>query len=134
MNSLRAAELARRAALEGKSDAEVGRAFRRGLAQRDNPCGASAALARVRYVETHWGLAGKDVAPTPIECADPTCGVLTLLGSLREIVYFTEKRNDGGPAEYAHKFNRPHPELLYSSGGLVIGGGGYKVGIRGIVG
>jgi len=128
--ALRAASFAEE---RGESHAQIVGAFARALGRRENPCGAGAGKAAVRYRLTHWGLGGKSARPVAMRAADPTCGVYTLLGELRSVVYFTEKGGDGGPAEYEHEFSRPRPELLYSDGGLVIAGGGYHVSARGIV-
>lgn len=113
--------------------AEIDRAFARGLAREENPCGAGEAKARLRYRVTHWGLGGKNAKLGRLRAADPTCGVFTTLGDLVELTYRTTKAGDGGEAEYTHEFSSPTPELLYSDGGLVIAGGKYRVGIRGIV-
>ncbi len=130
--ALRAAE---RAAARGESGRELDASVARALARRSNPCGVSESQARTRYRLTHWGLGGRDKEKArPLSCADPTCGVFTLLGKLVSVCYATEKGGEGGPAEYEHEFSGPLPELLYSDGGLVIAGGRYRVGVRGIVG
>lgn len=128
----RAARSAELVLAAGGTDQEIGAQFRRVLAREENPCGASDAKARFRYRLTHWGLGGKNAKVEGLSCADPTCGTFTKLGDLVEVTYRTEKGGDGGVAEYTHEFLRPLPELVYSSGGLVVAGGGYTVTARGI--
>lgn len=85
-----------------------------------------------RYRVTHWGLAGEQEV-TASRAADPRQGVLTQLGTLREVTYETSKAGDPKRTWYTHKFSSPLPELAYSQSGLVICGGGYRVTWRGIV-
>jgi hypothetical protein len=59
---------------------------------------------------------------------------LVELGRLVSLVYLTEKGGDDGPTEYEHDFSSPLPVLAFHSGGLVICGGRYRVGVRGIHG
>lgn len=90
--------------------------------------------ARTRYRITHWGKAGPRAYRTLL-CADPRGGELVELGELVSLVYLTEKGGEGGPAEYEHEFSRARrPVLAFHQGGLVICGGGYRVGVRGIHG
>lgn len=90
--------------------------------------------AKTHYVLTHWGERGP-VADRLLTCADPTTGELVELGELVQVVYRTVKGGDRGVAtDYEHAFKRPLPVLAYTAAGLVICGGGYHVGIRGIVG
>jgi hypothetical protein len=123
---------AERVAAAGGTPEQIGRAYAAALPRLDNPSAPGATKARIRYRLTHWGLGGKGKLEA-LKCADPSFGVYTLLGKLVSVVYATEKRGDGGPAEYEHEFSRPLPELLYSDGGLVIAGGAYRVTARGIV-
>jgi hypothetical protein len=69
-----------------------------------------------------------------LECPDPRAGELVALGHLPEIAYLTTKGGDRGPTLYEHKFHRPWPILAFNGTGLVICGGGYRVGVRGIIG
>lgn len=88
---------------------------------------------RAKYIATHWGKRG----PVPFRDLDfpnPRAGELVELGRLVEIVYLTEKLGDSGPTEYQHRFRSPAPFLAFNSTGLFICGGGYRVGIRGIIG
>ncbi len=89
--------------------------------------------ARTRYRITHWGKAGG--RDRVLLCANPLGAELVELGELVSLVYLTEKGGEGGPAEYEHEFSRGRrPVLAFHKGGLVICGGGYRVGIRGIHG
>jgi len=90
--------------------------------------------ARTRYRVTHWGKEGPR-AFRDLSCADPSARPLVELGELVSLVYLTEKGGEGGPAEYEHEFSRSRrPVLGFHEGGLVICGGGYRVGVRGIHG
>jgi hypothetical protein len=89
--------------------------------------------ARARYRITHWGEAG----PRPYRdllCPDPSARPLVERVELVSLVYLTTKGGDGEPTEYEHEFSRARPVLAFHQGGLVICGGGYRVGIRGIHG
>lgn len=85
-----------------------------------------------RYRLTHWGLGG-DGRIRDLRAADPSQGVLTQLGTLREVTYETSKLGDPRNTWYTHEFKSPLPVLAYSDGGLVICGGGYRVRPEGIV-
>jgi hypothetical protein len=90
--------------------------------------------ARARYRVTHWGKAGPHEF-RDLGCADPGARPLVELGELVSVVYLTEKGGDSGPTEYEHAFAaRRRPVLAFHEGGLVICGGGYRVGVRGIHG
>jgi hypothetical protein len=88
---------------------------------------------RTKYILTHWGKRGP-VADRILGAPDPRAGELVELGQLVEIAYRTEKLGDGGPTIYEHKFRAPYPYLAFNSTGLVICGGGYRIGMRGIIG
>lgn len=88
---------------------------------------------RFRYRLTHGGLAGPWEHKS-LSCADPRAGQLVALGELVSLVYLTEKAGDVELTEYEHKFSRPLPVLAFHEGGLVICGGRYRVGVRGIHG
>lgn len=88
----------------------------------------------LRYRLTHGGLAGPWEHRT-LTCADPSAGQLVVLGELVSLVYLTQKGSgDPRPTEYEHEFSRPLPVLTFHQGGLVICGGRYRVGVRGIHG
>jgi len=90
--------------------------------------------ARTRYRVTHWGEAGPR-AFRDLVCPDPGARPLVELGELVSVVYLTQKGGDNRPTEYEHAFNaRRRPVLAWHEGGLVICGGGYRVGVRGIHG
>jgi hypothetical protein len=89
--------------------------------------------AQGRYRLTHWGKAGP-VVVRGLVCPDPRAEPLIELGRLVSLVYLTEKGGDSGPTEYEHAFKAPLPVLAFHSGGLVICGGRYRVGVRGIHG
>jgi hypothetical protein len=86
-----------------------------------------------KYILTHWGDRGP-VRDRVLGAPDPRAGELVELGRLVEIVYLTKKMGDGGLAEYEHRFRAPFPYVAFNSTGLVICGGGYRVGLRGIIG
>lgn len=85
------------------------------------------------YRRTHWGLRGKASAEV-MRCADPSREVLATLGQLVSVTYEATKLGDPPKTWYEHEFSRPRPVLTYSSEGLVICGGTYRVEARGIVG
>lgn len=85
------------------------------------------------YRATHWGERGP-VRERRLSAPDPKAGELFELGQLVSLVYLTVKWGDTELTEYEHAFSRPRPILAYGPGGLVICGGRYKVGIRGIYG
>jgi hypothetical protein len=95
--------------------------------------GPTATAAKKKYKRLHWGLTGRGkVARTT--APDPSKGTLVLLGDVVSIVYRTAKGADG-LSEYEHEFSGPLPKLLVTpDGGLVIGGGSYRVTTRGIEG
>jgi hypothetical protein len=87
------------------------------------------------YARTHWGRRGNGKILT-LPMLDPSVGVLTTLGILREVVYETCKGVDREPVLYEHEFSRRRPPLLvYHQGCQLLGiaGGEYKVPWRGIV-
>lgn len=87
-----------------------------------------------RYILTHWGERGP-VRDRTLGAPDPLAGELVELGQLVEIAYRTIKGGDGGRRTvYEHKFRAPFPYLAFNSTGLVICGGAYRVGMRGIIG
>jgi hypothetical protein len=88
---------------------------------------------RTLYRLAHWGLGGP-VEARNLRVADPYAAELVELGQLVSVVYLTRKAGDSGPTEYEHDFSRPMPVLAFHSGGLVICGGRYRVGMRGIIG
>jgi hypothetical protein len=87
------------------------------------------------YRVKHWGAKGREEV-TSGRVADPTSGILGTLGELVSVVYQTTKAGDPPRSEYEHEFEQPRPILGYvrRSGLLVIGGGNYRVSVRGIVG
>jgi hypothetical protein len=85
------------------------------------------------YVKTHWGLRG------PVECRrlrvpNPFAETPVEMGALVAVVYRTRKGVDRELVDYEHEFERPLPRLCFTSAGLIIAGGGYRVDTRGIVG
>jgi len=60
---------------------------------------------------------------------------LVKLGSMREIVYFSDKDAKGRPKRYIHDFSRPYPILCSDVAGkrLFIIGGVYEIKPEGIV-
>lgn len=101
--------------------------------RRTNGAAATIPAAKKKYKRLHWGLTGRGkVARTT--APDPSKGTLVLLGDVVSIVYRTAKGADG-LSEYEHEFSGPLPKLLVTTdGGLVIGGGSYRVTTRGIEG
>jgi hypothetical protein len=93
---------------------------------------ADARRAFQRFRVFHWGLGG-DGKIRDLRAADPSQGVLTQLGTLREVTYETSKAGDPPRTWYTHEFKSPLPVLAYSDGGLVICGGDYRVRPEGIV-
>lgn len=87
-----------------------------------------------RYLLTHWGERGP-VDSRVLGAPDLRAGELVELGQLVEISYRTIKGGDGGRATiYDHTFKTPLPFLVYNATGLFICGGGYRIGMRGIIG
>lgn len=84
------------------------------------------------YRWKHWGSKGNG-RTSAMTCADPAHEPLTQMGHLVSVTYETDKFGDPPGTHYEHEFSRPLPVLAYSSGGLVICGGRYKVEARGIV-
>lgn len=80
---------------------------------------------------THWGLEGTGKMEDGV-AGDPR-GPSTLLGYVHTIIYIAPK---GTPemVEWEHRFSsRKPPALTYTKEGkLLLIGGGYKVGARGI--
>lgn len=98
---------------------------------------ASVERALREYKRVHWGIEGPRGAvstrvPDPFLKDDP---VPVVLGHLVKVVYCTEKGGDGELVDYDHDFDpKNSPILCFNRSGLIICGGGYRVGIRGIVG
>lgn len=127
-----------RAALRGEVDARsaLREIARLAEAQRDHrPPFVRGEIDRgVRdYRIKHWGTRGAYRAQR-LSCADPSQGPLVELGQLVSVTYETTKAGDPPGTWYTHEFTRPLPVLAYSSGGLVVCGGHYRVTWRGIVG
>lgn len=96
----------------------------------------SGKAARASYKVTHWGQEGRRGAEA-LRVARFTDGdALPALGDLVSLVYRTRKGFDVELVEYEHAFATPLPRLVYDpkSGLLLIAGGKYRVGERGIVG
>lgn len=90
--------------------------------------------AKDLYRLTHWGKGGS-ASQRIATCPDPRRGGLVELGQLVSLVYLTEKGGDDGPTEYEHAFAaRRRPVLAFSTEGLFICGGAYRVGVKGIHG
>lgn len=88
--------------------------------------------AKKAYKLTHWGEQGTPGAQN-LRVADVRTAV-TLLGVLHRVEYFTDKGGDG-PSLYYHDFEARLPLLAFDAAGLlVVAGGSYRVGERGIVG
>ncbi len=85
------------------------------------------------YVKTHWGLRGP-VESRRVRVADPFAEVPVEMGALVSVTYRTRKGLDRKLVDYEHFFERPLPRLCFTSGGIIIAGGGYKIDPRGIVG
>lgn len=125
------------------------RALVRGVLAADRACGGrtnpaeppglvARARAHALYRITHWG-AGPRKGWELLECAEPSSGPLVALGELVSVTYRTVKASDGCPpegCEYTHDFSGKMPLLAFSIDGkrLVVAGGSYRVGARGIVG
>lgn len=81
----------------------------------------------------HWGERAEEAYRLRIPATGPS-PVLWALGPLVEITYATTK-GGGELTWWTHTFGNPLPVLLSTKAeGLVIGGGGYGVSRRGIVG
>ena len=127
-------------AITGKADAievlkqleKVSAKAMRGNAVEPSFTAAEIAKAKRDYRFKHWGLKGNGKA-SPMTCADPAHEPLTQMGHLVRVVYETDKLGDPKSTHYEHDFSRPLPVLAYSSGGLVICGGRYKISARGII-
>ena len=102
-------------------------------ARRRNPRPMGDRAAADEYERTHWGRRGGERVRQG-RAADPRFGTATQLGKLVQITYETRKGDDDEPVHYVHDFEGPHPKLAYNAGGLLIVGGGYKVGEGGIDG
>lgn len=85
------------------------------------------------YVKTHWGLRGP-VTSRRLRVPNPFAETPVEMGSLVAVVYRTRKGLDHELVDYEHEFERPLPRLCFTSAGLIIAGGGYRVDPRGIVG
>ena len=83
------------------------------------------------FEKFHWGLKPKKIKEVKIDVPEAAHS----LGELREIVYYTEKGNEG-PGLYHHKFESPYADLCSGPDGkmLFTVGGGFKVKPEGIVG
>ncbi len=82
----------------------------------------------------HWGRPARGVRKTTVA---PLPRALTKLGTLKAIVYATNKEGDG-PSEYEHAFGedggrKPDLAVDIDTGRLHIVGGTYRVEERGIV-
>lgn len=106
---------------------------KKGVTRRRNPASpAELRRARREYERLHWRESPDELLET--RCARVKAGeVLTELGTLEDLTYGTSK--GGSDADWEHDFKDPKPRLAVNAAGeLVICGGGYQVGTRGIVG
>jgi len=87
--------------------------------------------ARREYERVHWGDKGtRPSIPGRVFAG----GRVRIIGTIRSVVYTTQKGGDADLTDYDHAFEGERPVLGKSDGLFVILGGSYRVEPRGIVG